>query len=173
MKYKASLDLRSKIITVGVTLFSIIIFFSAVQEFTSSTYKITSNFPVILVTLFLILLILICFLFSTKFYELENDYLIIQRPIGAVNLPISEIKEIRKMSPGSRIGDIRLFGVGGLFGYYGKYYNFKMGHMTLYTTQKRNRILMTMIEGKKIIISPDDLSIITEINKRKENKNIN
>lgn len=74
------------------------------------------------------------------------------------------------MNPGSLIGSIRLFGVGGLFGYYGKYYNFKMGHMTLYTTQKRNRILMTMITGKKIIISPDDLNIIIEFKKRKENK---
>lgn len=170
MKYTASLDSSSKIISIGIILFSILICFAAVQEFTSSTFKITSNFSVIAVTLFLITLILICYLFSTKFYELENDYLIIQRPIGSISFPISEIKEISQMNPSSRIGNIRLFGVGGLFGYYGKYYNFKMGHMTLYTTQKRNRILLTMITGKKIVISPDDLSIISEINKRRENK---
>ena len=92
------------------------------------------------------------------------------RPIGSVNYPISEIKVISKINPGVMIGGIRLFGVGGLFGYYGKYYNFKLGHLTLYTTQKRNRILMTMTTGKKIVISPDDLDLVDEIIKRKENK---
>ena len=170
MKYKASLDLPSKIITVGICFFGIIIFIAAIQEFNSSSHTLTSSFSIILVTLFFVLLILICYLFSTNFYELENDFLIIHRPVGSVNFPISEIKEIIKMNPGTMIGGIRLFGVGGLFGYYGKYYNFKLGHLTLYTTQKRNRILMTMNTGKKIVISPDDLTIVAEIIKRKENK---
>ncbi len=170
MKYKASFDLISKIISIGIILFSILFCVAAIQELNNSPHTFTDNRSIILASLFLVCLILICFLFSIKFYELDNDFLIIHRPVGFVKFQISEIKEISIMNPGSLIGSIRLFGVGGLFGYYGKYYNFKMGHMTLYTTQKRNRILMTMITGKKIIISPDDLSIIIEINKRKENK---
>ena len=109
MKYKASLDITSKIITVGIILFSIIICFAAIQEFSRSSHTITSNFSVILVTLFLILLILICYLFSTKFYELENNYLIIHRPIGPINFPISEIKEITKIEELQCIRYLMLF----------------------------------------------------------------
>jgi hypothetical protein len=51
---------------------------------------------------------------------------------------------------------IRTFGVGGLFGYYGKFANTKLGSMTWYATRKDRAILVRTIDNKKIILTPDE-----------------
>lgn len=49
---------------------------------------------------------------------------------------------------------IRIFEVGGLFGYFGKFSNKKNGVMTWYCT-RRNKLVMVTTENEKIILSPD------------------
>lgn len=61
---------------------------------------------------------------------------------------------------------IRTFGVGGLFGNYGKFYTQGLGNITMYGTQNKNFILIKT-ENKKILITPDDLRIIDHLKSRK------
>lgn len=58
---------------------------------------------------------------------------------------------------------IRTFGVGGLLGYFGKFYTPQIGHMTFYATQRTNRILIVDKQGKKFLLTPDDISLIEKI----------
>ncbi len=51
---------------------------------------------------------------------------------------------------------IRKIGVGGLFGYYGKFVKRSFGSMTFYATRRNNYVLVTMTDDRKIIITPDD-----------------
>ncbi len=51
---------------------------------------------------------------------------------------------------------IRTFGVGSLFGYYGKFANTKLGSMTWYATRKDKTVLVRTIDNKKIILTPDE-----------------
>ena len=50
---------------------------------------------------------------------------------------------------------IRTFGVGGLFGYFGKFFNSKIGRLTMYGTRRNNTVLIET-DNKKIILTPDD-----------------
>ena len=164
MEYKASLDTLSKIIT-GVL---IIIFFAI--ELTSlqlfSGERDNSNKILIQsgTLLFFILVIAGCYLFSTKKYLLNGKELIIVRPIKERIILLSDIEEIRPVAKGEMRWTIRTFGVGGLFGYYGKFYNRKFGSMTWYTTQLKNRIFIRIKSGEKIIITPDDISLAVKLN---------
>ena len=80
-----------------------------------------------------------------------------------MNIKISAITEARILNSNEMSGLIRTFGNGGLFGYYGKFYNTKLKHLTLYTTQRKNRILIETSQSKKIVISPDDLSFVEKL----------
>lgn len=51
---------------------------------------------------------------------------------------------------------IRTFGVGGLFGYFGKFANAKLGNMTWYATRRDKTVLIKTAGNKKIILTPDD-----------------
>ncbi len=51
---------------------------------------------------------------------------------------------------------IRIFGVGGLFGYFGKFANKEMGNMTWYATRRDKTVLVTTTGNKKIIVTPDE-----------------
>jgi len=53
-------------------------------------------------------------------------------------------------------GGIRLFGDGGLFGYYGLFRTSKLGKCTWYVTNRRNAVVM-IASSKTYIFSPDDV----------------
>lgn len=162
MEYKASFDKTTKVITTLLFLVVTIALLIAISIHSSSNN--TTN-PIGFLTGFIVFLLLFtgCYLFSIKEYVVNDDDLIISRLIGNVTIHLSEIEEVRPIAKGELRWTIRTFGVGGLFGYYGKFYNRKLGSMTWYTTQLRNRLYIKTRSGNKIIISPDDTSIINKL----------
>jgi hypothetical protein len=163
MEYKASFDALTKVITVGVIVLLVVIGLRSVKALLVAEGDTTT---ILLHTGILLLFVAIVvggYLFSTQKYLVENNQLVIRRPIGERKISISDIAEIRLVTAGEMFGTIRTFGNGGMFGYYGKYYNRSFGSMTLYTTQKANRVFIRTKSGSKIIISPDDLSLVDKL----------
>ena len=157
MIYKASFDLPSKIITIAICVGIPAILLT--KEVYSS-FNFTTSAIVVILSL---LLLPACYLFSIKDYVVNDSALIIRRPMSSRIIPLTEIEEARLVADGEMRGTIRTFGNGGLFGYYGKFYNRKLGYMTWYATQRRNMVYIKTRSGKKIIISPDDTSIINKL----------
>ncbi|MBW7943281.1 MAG: hypothetical protein H3C64_13055, partial [Candidatus Kuenenia stuttgartiensis] len=81
-------------------------------------------------------------------------------PVRKIKIDFREIENVRLLENRETIGLLRVFGVGGLFGYFGKYYNSKIGSVNLYTSQRKNRILISTLGGNKYIISPDNLDLL-------------
>ncbi|MBP6664010.1 MAG: hypothetical protein KA168_01840, partial [Chitinophagales bacterium] len=50
---------------------------------------------------------------------------------------------------------IRLFASGGMWGYYGFFYSFKMGKMWWYVTQRKNYVLIQTTDDTQYLLSPD------------------
>lgn len=113
------------------------------------------------ILLLFVAILLLSYLFSTIRYKIQDGRLIINRPIGNIKINSRDITEIRKIK--NRIFTLRTFGSGGLFGFYGKFYNSKYGNMTWYVTQRKNLILLTTKNGKKIMISPDDVGLADKL----------
>lgn len=164
MEYKSSLDTLAKIITIGV----VILFFFVGQQSVKSLLVAKGDSSTILihvgVLLLLVVIIIGSWLYAPKSYTVGKTDLTINRPIGKVNINLADISQVRSVSDTEMRGTIRTFGVGGLFGYFGKYYTPGIGHITFYATQRTNKILIVNKKGKKFILTPDDIGLLEKIN---------
>lgn len=161
MTYKTSLDKLAKIVTVAITvLFFIII----VVEFTLVRNEEISF--AIFITILFALIYFGLFSFRPISYKLTENNLIIHRPLSDVKIDRSEIKGVEQLEKSTLSLAVRIFGVGGLFGYWGKFSNAKLGTMTWYATRKTNAVLVTTIHNKKIILTPNEPErFVTEFKK--------
>ena len=141
MIYKASLDKTAIIITNLVTLL-----FGALIVF---------NF-ILPLAILLLVIYLICMLLKPLGYEITEDELIIRRLIKSVRISRSDIESLELKDKSDLKGTVRTFGVGGLFGWYGKFANSQLGDMTWYVTRRDKPILIIKKDSKKIMISPDE-----------------
>ena len=98
-------------------------------------------------------MILVCEGLAPQRLEIGDDKIVVLRRYRSVVLHREEIKSIEYVSKLSFRGAIRTFGVGGLFGYYGRYYAPALGSFTLYATNFDNLFLIRLVNGKKIVIS--------------------
>jgi hypothetical protein len=141
MIYKASLDKTAIIITNVVTLlFGTLIVFNFILP----------------LAIILMIIYLICLLLKPLSYEITEDKLIIRRLIKSVHMNRSDIESLELIDKAELSGTIRTFGVGGLFGWYGKFANSKLGDMTWYITRRDKPVLIIKKDGKKILISPNE-----------------
>jgi hypothetical protein len=156
MEFSASLDTSAKVITIGVC-----VLFTGICIWNASAIKKAKGDRInvmVRVAIFLVLAFSVSmgFVFSTKSYETRGKNLIIKNRFNEINYRWSKMMEVREVSESEMVGLSRSFGVGGLFGYYGHYHNSTIGDMTFYATQQKNWVLMHIIDGEAIIVTPDD-----------------
>ena len=151
MTYTTSLDKLAK----GTTFFVTVLFVAIVigQLFVIKDGEIAAA----VITTFVLLIIYFgIFLFRPINYKLNDNELIIHRSISDIKINRNEIKHVEHLEKSALSWSWRVFGVGGLFGYWGKFTNSKLGSMTWYATRRNNAVLIEMISHKKIIITPND-----------------
>jgi hypothetical protein len=161
-EYAASLSKMNKAITLASLLLFGGLTYLALDKIIHAQND-TDKFLASLVLAGLFLILLISYLFSPRKYSIWQGELVIHRLIGNVRIPLIDITEVQKIDKRALSGSIRTFGVGGLFGNFGKYYNRKFGRMTFYVTQNKNLLLIITKKGKKIVLSPDDVSLADNI----------
>jgi hypothetical protein len=158
MTYKASMDPLAK----GITFVIILLFVALGQKSYIALMAIENGSPELFLHLGILLLFVAIlvgsWLYSTKSYSLQQKELLINRPIGHVKFNYADIQEVRKLEHYETRGTLRTFAVGGLFGYFGKYYIPSIGSCTFYATQSKNKLLIITKNHQKIILTPDDLS---------------
>lgn len=139
--YKATLDKTAMIITILVSiLFGALIIFNFILP----------------LAILLLSVYLICWHLKPLKFEIHNEEIIIRRLIKSVHINRTDIESLTILDKNKLRGTIRTFGVGGLFGWYGKFINVELGNMTWYLTSRDKPVLIITKTGKKILISPDD-----------------
>ncbi len=152
MLFSASLDRLAKGITIATTILFAFLLVLYVSSFDSGNFHIALIvFPVVIMATYAG-----SYLFRITAYELTNDQLIIHRPFKNKIIELSEIHKAELLPKEALKWTIRTFGNGGLFGFYGKFSNTKLGGMTWYATRRNNMLLLRMKDGKKIVITPDE-----------------
>ena len=151
MKYKASLDKLAWIVTIIVT----ILFVGAAALQLALIKQMDSIVPAT-ISIGLLLIYAIAFAFRPAGYTVSNDQLIIHRPVKDVKIMKSDIQNAQVITKKDIGWAVRTFGVGGLFGYYGKFANSTIGNMTWYATRRDKPVLITTADNKKIIVTPDE-----------------
>jgi hypothetical protein len=157
MKFKASLDNTAKIISGLILALPLILFL----------FKSESVWA----DLLLLSIFFICYGYAPQYYTLTNSELIIKRFLKPVHIPLAEIKTVSAIPEAKKManGSIRTFGVGGLFGYFGKFWNKESGKMTWYVTNFKNVIAIETKAGTTILISPDNPEMLRVLKKKLPN----
>lgn len=151
MTYKTSLDKTAVLITIAVT-----ILFAVIVGGQYSIIKDEGRAVPVYTTAACLLIYFSAFAFRPVGYVVTKEELMIRRPVLNVCIKRADIKSVELISKNEIGGSIRIFGVGGLFGYYGSFTNFSLGRMTWYATRRDRLVLLKTTNGKKIIITPDD-----------------
>ena len=152
MKFKASMDTLGWLITIGVVVLFIVVI--------ASQYPIlqTGNSIIpILVTAVVIATFIFSYAFHPSAYSLSSTELTILRPAKNAVYPFNDLASAVLVDTKDMRYTLRTFGVGGLFGYYGKFTNSKYGNMTWYASRRTGMILISTKDDKKIVVTPNDV----------------
>jgi len=148
MKQLLKFDLSTKIIS------AIVIAIPFVMIFAQYTFVKDNNAILDLTAIFLFITYFIAWMLHPTSYEITNENFVIHRPISAMKISLASIKNIEHTEPGY---SMRLFGSGGLFGYYGLFSSKKHGTHHRYTGNNKNLILIATEKKKYLLSIHDDL----------------
>lgn len=163
MKYSATLDLKAKLITgfVAVLFAAITIYNSTLINFNKK--DMTFNIVLLLATIFIVLVFVFCYAYRPIGYIVNGTSVTVKRPVSDIVIAFDTINDVFLPAPESMRWTIRTFGNGGLFGYFGWFSNCTYGAMTWYATRTENYLIIVTRDNKKIVLTPDDTGMITEI----------
>jgi len=101
-------------------------------------------------------LLILSYAYSPRGYSIVDRAIVVSRLIGDVRIPLDGIRELRAAGADDFRSCIRLFGSGGLFGYYGLFRTSKLGKCIWYVTNRGNAVVT--IGQKTVVFSPDDVN---------------
>jgi hypothetical protein len=138
MQFRASYDTTTRLISAAV-----FIMFLGIAVDTSSLIS-----EGVLALIFLGI-----YAWSPTGYEIADGNVVIRRLIGNVRIPVSGIRDVRIATRDDLRGSMRVFGSGGVFGYYGRFRN---GSETSqwYVTDRSHAVVLATDAGT-VIVSPD------------------
>ncbi len=142
MTFSASYDLTVKIV-------SLLVFVAALGAVVAS-HSVVVAFLVFLV-------ICLSYAYSARGYVCEGPRLIVKRLVGDVTISLDGLREARVATGDDFRGCRRLWGNGGLFGYYGLFRTTKLGKCTWYVTNRKNAVVL-VTAAKTVVLSPDDVT---------------
>ncbi len=101
-------------------------------------------------------IIIVSYLYSPRGYAISDGAIVIKRLVGNVRLPLEAVRESRRTTAEDLSGTLKLWGNGGLFGYYGLFRTSKLGKCSWYVTNRGNTVVV-VTAAKTAIFSPDDV----------------
>jgi hypothetical protein len=140
MPFSASYDRTAKIITAAVCLGLLAVVFTV------------HNVIVACLSLFVLL---VGSAYSPRGYLLQGRSILVKRLAGGVRVALDDVREARRATPEDFRACVRLWGSGGMFGYYGLFSTAKLGKSTWYVTNRSNSVVL-IAGGKTVLFSPDD-----------------
>ena len=111
----------------------------------------------VVVAFLLFLVMCLSYAYSARGYVCEGPRLVIKRLVGDVTIPLDGLREARLATGDDFRGCRRLWGNGGLFGYYGLFRTTKLGKCTWYVTNRKNAVVL-VTAAKTVVLSPDDVT---------------
>lgn len=108
-----------------------------------------SIFIVLLATLFVV------FAISPRSIALTESQFILNKGIGTMKLNYPDITNV-EIYKSDGIFDVRVFGIGGVCGFTGKFYNNKIGKYTSYVGDYSQALYIQTRKGKKYVLSCED-----------------
>lgn len=100
-------------------------------------------------------LLLAAYAWSPRGYEIADGELRIRRLVGTIAIPLESIVAARAAQGNDLKHATRVFGSGGVFGYYGKFHTSGLGNADWYMTNTKKAIVLRTAT-RTVLVSPDD-----------------
>lgn len=113
-------------------------------------------FSLLIIPVILIASYFLVFFLRPVSYSITDQSININRLAGVKEIKREHIKSATVISKDKIDSSSKTFGVGGLFGYFGKFSNRQLGQMTWYITRMDRLVLIVTSEKKNIVLSPDE-----------------
>ncbi|MGJ7030306.1 PH domain-containing protein [Niabella hirudinis] len=152
MDFSASYDRTTKTITILVA----VLMLAVLTSMWFSLKGAGTWLPLLFMAVVSFLSLVMPYGFSVKKYQLSNEALIICRPFGNKRIRLTTLGSVNNIDPKLLRWSWRIFGSGGMFGYYGNFSNRQLGTMKWFMTRKDKVVLIETENHKKIVLSPDD-----------------
>lgn len=164
-RHKASMDTFTLVLSVGLTIILLLVGF--VPIFTSEFHfsNVISPSSLCVMPFAFIIMLVVTYGLSPKGYGVQDRQLIIYRPFRKKVYATQDIQLVSIVAKEELKRSIRVFGVGGLFGYFGLFRNSRYGTMIWYASRRDQFVVIERSNGRAIVLTPDDPnSFVTEIN---------
>lgn len=134
----------------------------AVLIFSVSIILILGRFKIlkIVLILFILSILITAFVRSPRAFIITDSEIVIKTISKSIKIPISSVEEVERLKEKDLKGAKRMKGVGGLFGFSGKFYSDKIGYFDGYFTNQKNLVLIKT--EKSFVISPDNPDLFIE-----------
>src|ERR1700722_16919920 len=139
MPFSASYDRTAKIIT-GVVFLGLLAVVFTVHN--------------LMVACLSLLVLLVGSAYSPRGYLLQGRSILVKRLAGGARVALDDVREARRATPEDFRACVRLWGSGGMFGYYGLFSTSKLGKSTWYVTNRSNGVVV-ITASKTVLFSPD------------------
>ncbi|HEY3874220.1 MAG TPA: PH domain-containing protein [Candidatus Kapabacteria bacterium] len=114
--------------------------------------------------MFIMLICLLAAFFLTPFkYVIDDRKLKIVRPTRSLTYPLASISKVTLISSLSQGPSVRVFGIGGLLGFYGYYWFPGAGVAFVLARNRKNLTLIEFRDRRPIVISPDDSEFLAHL----------
>ncbi len=97
-------------------------------------------------------IMIFCEGYSPQRLEISESQVVVLRRYDSITMPRSTILSIKPLEPKDMRWTLSVGGCGGLYGYFGSFQNRCLGSFTMYATSMDNLYLITLSNGRKIVI---------------------
>jgi hypothetical protein len=151
MRYKASFSTAAKGVTILLyIILAALIFNNFVGEHDSSAHI---DWIWVIITG---LVVVVPYLMHVNNYELNSEGVKINTPLRSKRIRFEDIESVIVCNYDQLGITIRLFGSGGVWGYFGIFYSREFGRIAFNATSLTRTLILLKGKRKKIIISPDN-----------------
>lgn len=149
MRYSATLDDNSKIVTNLIIILTLVILCRQIAD---------ENHDAVSTSILLFILIpaiVVAGCLSPRYYKITNQGLVIQRRLFPITILFDDIVRLRSITEEELGTSSRLMGIGGIFGYLGTYRSSEIGKYQRWCTNRESLVLIES-QSRKWVISPSD-----------------
>ncbi len=160
--YKAVWDLSVWGWTLGISAFLAFVFYRILRVTLLATPQ---QFGVVgAIGVITLVLVLVPLAFAPRGYEIRGKTLRVRTILARLSYNLSTLSEARVADPSevfSWRNTLRTFGVGGLFGYYGYFWNPRLGKFLAFATNRKHLVVLRFpaalgLPGRTLVVSPHD-----------------
>ena len=163
--HKASMDSLTLGLTIGITIILILSGFVPILTNEFHFSNIISPSPFYVMPFALIIMLVVTYGFSPKGYAFQDGQLVIYRPFRKKFFATEDMQTATLVDKKELKKSIRVFGVGGLFGYFGLFRNSRYGTMIWYASRRDQFVVIERSNERALVLTPDDPnSFVSEFN---------